>query len=249
MIPLGIALLATLAFMFSGRPKEAHTNEWDSELAWLRPYLTNLQTGGVNELTVSSLRASREKIVPALVGEMNVRPPTLGKKFSENVGELLSRYTSYQPQRQLADSYRAQAANALQMMFLDSQTGAYFAPTSEESRLLLPVLGNALYDRGLMVRVHAAATLGAFRNNAADAMALCEIALADADWQVRATVIYSLAALAEAQPAAVDLVKAGLKDPHHEVRRNAVAVLERAGLTVAEDVTKSIPPAVASGFE
>jgi hypothetical protein len=249
LIPLGLALLASLAFMFSGKKQETPAKHPAHELAWVRPFLTNLQAGGVNDMTVQSLRASKATVVPLLVSEMNVRPPTMGKTVSENIEKLLSRYTAYRAQVNVSDGYRAAAADALQSMFRDRATGAYHAASVEEAGLLLPVLGNALYDNALMVRVHAAGTLGAFTNSATDALELCRIALVDHHWLVRANAMNSLGTLVKVQPAAVDLVKAGLKDSHQEVRRSAVAVFERAGFAVPEEVRKSIPQALAYGFE
>jgi HEAT repeat protein len=104
---------------------------------------------------------------------------------------------------------------------------------------LLPVIGNALYDNAVMVRAHAAGALGAFGMEREDALALCAVALKDAEWMVRVGGLESVAALALSEAGErgeMEKVKESLRDGHPEVRRRARAILVKAGVPVPEGV-------------
>ncbi|MGZ8940852.1 MAG: HEAT repeat domain-containing protein, partial [Limisphaerales bacterium] len=93
----------------------------------------------------------------------------------------------------------------------------------------------ALYDDAVMVRAHAAGSLGAFAVEREDALALCAVALKDEAWSVRANALNSAAALALSAPETPDsmeLVKEKLEDSHPEVRRRARLILVKAGMPV-----------------
>jgi hypothetical protein len=240
---MGLALLATIVFMLGGGPKSETrgipAESTEKDVLWLRNYLTNLQSGAVNEMAVDSLRESKETIIPVLVQEMSVRPPTIGKRLNDRVEKVMSRFPCLQRSPPVPDAYRAAAAWALVMIFRGPQEEGYRPATTNEAKLLLPVLASAIYDNAAMVRAHAADALGAFGVEGEDALALCEVAFADSDWMVRASAVNSAAALSRIEPDAMKMLKHGLEDRHPEVRRRAREILVRAGIQApaAEEAT------------
>jgi hypothetical protein len=246
LVVLGLVLAGTIFFMRAPERKEAGPELKEHDLLWVRGYLTNLQAGHVNEMAVDSVRLSKESVLPILVKEMDVRPPTIGKKLNDRVESILAEFPALQRPARVPDGYRAAAVWALQMLYRGPQEERYRAATEEEGRMLLPVLASALYDNAVMVRAHAADALGAFDVRREDALALCSVALDDSEWMVRMGGLNSLVALTGFEPASMDVVKARLKDSHPEVRRRARALLIKAGMPLPEEAEEEEALPVAS---
>jgi len=191
-------------------------------------------------MSVDSVRLARASVIPVLVSEMNVRPPTVAKKLDDKIQKILTRFPIVATTPRVPDGHRAAAASALLMIFRSPDEFLFQPATKEESAALLPVLGNALFDHSPMVRFHAAGCLGAFGVEADDALELCELALADTHWGVRMSAVDSAAALAMANPAAYGLLNGALADGHPEVKNRARSHLRKAGFPVPEDPTAKI---------
>ena len=234
----GLVLLATVVFMLRGGRGTVGGGERESvrDALWVRNYLTNLQSGGVNEMAVESVRLSKDAVIPVLVEEMGVRPPTMARDLSERVERILARFASVQRPRRVPDGYRAAATWALATIYRGPREEGYRAATAEEAKMLLPVMANALYDPAVMVRVNAAGALGAFGVEREDALALCEVALADEEWMVRAAVLDSMMALGQSdlKGESIERMREMLRDGHPEVRRRARGILVKAGVPVPE---------------
>ena len=233
LVVLGLVLIGTVVFMLRGGEENEVAAKPNVDALWVRNYLTNLQSGGVNEMAVASVRLSKDTVIPVLVEEMGVRPPTMARELSERVEKILARFPALNRPRAVPDGYRAAASWALSTIFRGPLDEGYRSASAEEAKTLLPVIGNALYDNAVMVRAHAAGALGAFAVERNDALALCEVALADEEWMVRASAIDSLTALAINEPRkveAIELLKKRLEDSHPEVRRRARVNLKKAGV-------------------
>src|SRR5688500_14304395 len=92
LLALGLVLFGTIFFMWSPERKETGPKLEEKDLLWVRGYLTNLQSGGVNEMELAAVRLSKESVIPILVNELGVRPPTMGKKLNDRVERILAQY-------------------------------------------------------------------------------------------------------------------------------------------------------------
>lgn len=238
LLVLGLVLAGTIFFMSAPKRREVGPVLKEHDLLWVRGYLTNLQAGSVNEMAVDSVRLSKGAVIPILVNEMGVRPPTMGKKLNDRVERILAEFPALQRPARVPDGYRAAAGWALQMLYRGPQEEHYRAATKEDAEMLLPVMASALYDDAVMVRAHAAGSLGAFGVKKEDALALCEVALADPEWMVRVGGLDSFVALSGKESQSQNLVKARLEDSHPEVRRRARTLWRRAGWSVPEEAAK-----------
>ena len=98
LVLLGLVLAGTIFFMGAPEQSEAGPVLEEQDLLWVRGYLTNLQAGSVNEMAVDSVRLSKGAIIPILVNEMGVRPPTMGKKLNDRVEKILAEFPALQRQ-------------------------------------------------------------------------------------------------------------------------------------------------------
>lgn len=250
LVVLGLVLAGTLFFMRAPERKEAGPELKEHDLLWVRSYLTNLQAGHVNEMAVDSVRLSKASVLPILVNEMGVRPPTIGKKLNDRVEKILAEFPALRRPVRVPDGYRAAAGWALSMLYRGPQEEKYRAASEEDGRMLLPVLASALYDDAVMVRAHAAGALGAFAVKREDALALCEVALEDSDWMVRVGGLNSFVALSGMDAESMEIAKARLRDSHPEVRRRARALLMKAGIPLpAEAMEEEDVPVASYTFE
>ena len=243
-------LVSTIVFMRTPERKDAGPVLKEHDLLWVRGYLTNLQAGSVNKMAVDAVRLSKDSVIPILVNEMGVRPPTMGKKLTDRVEKILAEFPALQRPVRVPDSYRAAAAYGLTLLYRKPGEEEFQAASVEEARTLLPVLASALYDQAVMVRAHAASALGALSARREDAMALCEVALVDSEWAVRVGGLNSLVALTGMNGDSLNVVEGSLRDSHPEVRRNARALWMKAGRPLpAEAAVEEAAPVMTYTFE
>jgi HEAT repeat protein len=173
----------------------------------------------------------------------------MGKKLNDRVERILAEFPALQRLARVPDGYRAAAAWALQMLYRGPQEENFRAATKEDAEMLLPVMASALYDHAVMVRAHAAGSLGAFGVQREDALALCDVALSDPEWMVRVGGLDSLVALSGLDSESMEVVKGYLGDSHPEVRRKARALLMTAGMTLPAERSEEVVPVTSYTFE
>lgn len=98
-----------------------------------------------------------------------------------------------------------------------------------EPKRVVPVLIEALEDRVASVRAAAVIALKSFRAGHGSVSHLLRVTT-DRDPDVRGTALYILACLGLRGQKLVDVIVAGLDDPHHSVRQDAVHALSELGV-------------------
>ena len=98
----------------------------------------------------------------------------------------------------------------------------------------LGLLGRALHDDNVDVRIRAADVIGDLAAAGDDGVPLLVEAIADADWRVRAHVCAALGrrtadVFGRHASAALGAIRALCQDPHDAVRTRASAILRRLG--------------------